>query len=123
MMNLTEKAKEVHKANVDKGFYEGKEKEFGTLLMLITSELSEALDADRLNLRADLNYFESLIKEGNPFKETFKETVKDTVEDELADALIRILDTCGYYGIDIQKHVDLKLKYNSTRERKHGKTY
>ena len=120
--NLTEWSKEIHKANVEKGFYE-EEKQFGTQIALIHSELSEALEADRHKIKADLYQFESLMEEGNEFVTTFKETVKDSVEDELADAMIRIMDTCGHLGIDIQKHIELKLRYNSTRAHKHGKNY
>ena len=56
-------------------------------------------------------------------KQTFEHHVKDTFEDELADAVIRILDLCGAKGIDIEKHIELKMKYNETRERMHGKKY
>jgi NTP pyrophosphatase (non-canonical NTP hydrolase) len=49
--------------------------------------------------------------------------IKDTVEDELADVIIRTLDLCGYLGIDIEKHVELKMRYNESREYKHGKNY
>lgn len=120
--DLTSWSKEVHQANVDKGFYE-KPKEFGTLLMLITSELAEALEADRHSMTADLNHFNELIDDGHDFVKVFKETVKDSIEDEMADALIRILDTCGYMKIDLQKHVELKLRYNATRAQRHGKKY
>jgi len=120
--NLTDWSKEIHSANVIKGFYD-EEKQFGTLIALIHSELSEALEADRHKIKADLYQFESLMDDGYEFVKTFKETIKDSVEDELADAIIRILDTCGKIGIDIHKHVELKLRYNSTRAYKHGKTY
>ena len=39
-------AKEIHKNNVSKGFYD-KEKNIGEMLCLIHSEVSEALEADR----------------------------------------------------------------------------
>lgn len=121
-INLTDLSKRIHKDNVDKGFYEEK-KEFGTCIALIHSELSEALEADRHKIKADLYQFESLIDDGSEFVTTFKETIKDSVEDELADAMIRIMDTCGNLGIDIHKHIELKLRYNKTRARKHGKSY
>lgn len=58
-----------------------------------------------------------------PFKQAFEDHVKDTFEDELADTVIRILDLCGARGINLEKHINLKLKYNRTRERMHGKNY
>jgi NTP pyrophosphatase (non-canonical NTP hydrolase) len=53
----------------------------------------------------------------------FKAVVKDTFEDEIADTIIRLFDLCGWLGIDIHKHIMLKLNYNSTRPYKHGKAF
>lgn len=39
---------------------------------------------------------------------------------ELADTVIRIMDTCGYLGIDLQKCMELKHEYNKTRPIRHG---
>lgn len=122
MLNLTEYAKDIHQANVSKGFYE-KPVEVGTHLMLITSELAEALEADRHHISADVSTYEENILNGLPFKEAFKLSIKDSYEDEIADAIIRLLDHCGYRGIDIDFHVREKLKYNKTREHRHGKKY
>ena len=122
-MNLSMFAKEIHKANKEKGFYD-KPVETGTSLMLITSELSEALEADRHNLRANRLAFEIDIEENNiDFDVAFKTHIKDTYEDEIADAIIRLLDLCGFKGIDIEFHVNNKLRYNSNRKRLHGKAY
>ena len=55
--------------------------------------------------------------------EEFEDAIKDTFEDEIADSVIRLLDMCGGLGIDIDTHVRLKLEYNKTRERLHGKKY
>ena len=122
MQDLTKYAKEIHQANVAKGFYE-KPVEVGTHLMLITSELAEALEADRHKLSADVDTFQQDLVEGNSFKDSFKANIKDSYEDEIADAMIRLLDHCGYRGIDIDFHIKEKLKYNETRPHKHGKKY
>lgn len=123
MLNLTEYAKEIHQANVAKGFYE-KPVEVGTHLMLITSELAEALEADRHHLSANVtNYIDDLENQGRDFSEAFKANIKDSYEDEIADAMIRLLDHCGYRGIDIDFHIKEKLKYNKTRAHRHGKNY
>jgi len=42
---------------------------------------------------------------------------------EIADTIIRLLDLCGAKDIDIEWHIEQKLKYNSTRERLHGKKF
>lgn len=110
-------AKEIHFANVAKGFYD-EEREIGTLLMLIVSEVAEAMEADRKNRYANL----SLLPNGFD-KGLFLENIKDTFEDEIADVFIRILDLCGHMNIDIEKHVELKLQYNKTRGYKHDKAY
>lgn len=89
-------------------------------LALIHSEISEALEADRKERGANLEAFDS---SADSFSEKFKAHIKDSFEDELADAVIRILDLCGWMDIDIQRHVELKMQYNSCRERMHGKTY
>ena len=122
-MNLNKIAKEIHEANVKKGFYD-KVPEIGTILMLVTSELAEALESDRKERFAKLSLFQQLIDSGEyTFQNAFEGTIKDTFEDEIADAMIRLFDLSGHLGIDIDKHIELKLKYNSTRPPKHGKKY
>jgi len=41
----------------------------------------------------------------------------------LADIMIRVMDLAAFKGIDLEKHIDLKMKYNSLRPHKHGKKY
>jgi NTP pyrophosphatase (non-canonical NTP hydrolase) len=115
MMNLNDLAQQIYIANKDKGFWD-KERNVGEVLMLIVSELGEALEAHRKNRVADWDAFENQ-------NITFAVAIKDSFEDELADAVIRILDYCGGTGIDIQRHIAEKLAYNATRERLHGKNY
>lgn len=122
-------AREIHKEARNKGFWDS-ERETGTLLMLCVSELSEALEADRKGRLANLKQFRIDMAQMNEYdnehgfrKLAFEHNVKDTFEDELADTVIRILDLCGARGIDIEKHINLKLEYNRSRERMHGKAY
>ena len=153
-------------------------------LCLVISELMEAVEADRKNIRADVKTF-SLFKERTyvSTSQLFDAFIKDTVEDELADAAIHILDLEGSLGenigtrfwfavnghqenavdyyrknhsfteiiyrivslltfpvrygealymlfvlaelmdFDLMEHIKLKMKYNRTRERLHGKRY
>ena len=53
----------------------------------------------------------------------FRSTIKDTFEDEIADAVIRLLDLSAGLNIDIEKHIEAKLKYNVSRPKLHGKAY
>ena len=129
MKTLNELRDEIHENAKNKGFWDSP-RETGTLLMLCVSELAEAMEADRVVKHSDTTGIDELIKEGytwddSPlsYKSYFERDVKDTFEDELADTIIRILDLCGARGIDIDKHIELKMKYNATRERLHGKKY
>ena len=107
-----------------KGFWD-KDREIGTLLMLITSELGEALEADRNNIRTNKKKLKQALQitDTHKFKRFFEENIKDTFEDELADVFIRLGDLCQGLNIDIEKHLELKMKYNQTRKHKHGKNY
>lgn len=42
------------------------------------------------------------------------------IASELADVIIRVLDICGHYGIDIEQVVAEKMAYNATRAHRHG---
>ena len=52
-----------------------------------------------------------------------EEKLQSQLEDELADAVIRICDLCGHLNIDLEKHIEHKLFYNSLRDERHGKRY
>lgn len=70
---------------------------FSQKLMLIVSELAEAMEGDRKGLMDD------------------KLPHRQMREVELADALIRICDTAGGYGMDLAGAVVEKLAYNAQR--------
>lgn len=111
---LNELAERIHKDNVERGFYDEK-REMGTLLMLIVSEVAEALEADRKDKHVNIHDIPEYCNPTN-----FKEHVKDTFEDEIADTFIRLFDLVGYLGIDIEAHIEAKLNFNKTRGYKHG---
>jgi len=136
-MNLTQLAQEIHQGNKQRGFYDNP-CEIGTMLMLVVSELGEAIEAHRTNKFAAYNqptknehadvftpaeYFADTLMQDKPDWKFFEKSVKDTFEDEIADAIIRLLDLCGYMKIDIDFHIRSKLLYNETRPKKHGKQY
>jgi len=116
----------AHAAAVAKGFYE-RPRELPELLMLIVSELAEAMEADRHGRHCIEPYsvVEALGYGNFDYDDIkrFQEGVKDTTQDELADAFIRLADLCGFYGIDIENHIKAKMAYNETRPRMHGKKY
>lgn len=132
---INEQSKQVLQNAIEKGFYEdGKATNIGERLALIHSEVSEALEADRKNRKADLEYFIKREKEiidsykgvmssldNTDFKNLFTQKIKDTFEDEMADVCIRVFDTCAFLKIDLEKHIELKMRFNSLREKMHGK--
>lgn len=115
-------ASEIHDNAADKGFYDTPP-ETGTSLMLIVSELGEAMEAHRKGDLGNIVNFNNMIKSGYSFKESFEANIKDSYPDELTDVLIRLLDYMKFIGMDIDRHTKLKMRYNSTRERLHGKRY
>lgn len=86
--------KEAYETAKSKGWHD-EPREMGTILALIHSEVSEALEADR---------------KGNT----------DNFVEELADVCIRIFDLCGFMGIDLESAISKKMEYNKTRTYKHG---
>ncbi len=93
--SLNELAKICHAIAVEKGFWE-KERNIGEALMLIVTELAEAMESHR-----------------HQDQENFKE--------ELADTFIRLLDLCGGLNIDIEEEIAKKSEKNKKRPYKHGK--
>lgn len=89
MKNLNELALEIYEANKAKGFWD-KERNYGEILMLVVSELGEAIEAHRKERFAKISL---------PCDDLeFDAFVKDTFEDEVADAFIRLMDVCGAAG-------------------------
>lgn len=88
-------------------------------LMLISSELSESMESLRKGKKSMIN--NELINEitnekDSMFQMKFIHHVKDTFEDELADTFIRLGDLCKKLDIDIDKYIDMKMRYNSIRK-------
>ncbi|MBD1229353.1 hypothetical protein [Xenorhabdus griffiniae] len=95
-MKLTELQQKIHQQNVEAGWWDNP-RERGTLLCLIHSEISEALEGERKNLMD--NHLPH----------------RPMAEVELADAVIRILDYAAAFGYDIEGAIAEKLEYNRHR--------
>jgi NTP pyrophosphatase (non-canonical NTP hydrolase) len=100
-MNLNDYARECHTAaskwwhDIHTG--ERIERNKGELLMLIVSEVAEAMESERKGTRDD------------------KLPDRHGAEVELADAVIRIFDYCGAYGYDLEGAYRAKMAYNASR--------
>lgn len=86
--------KQVQKNSKDKGFYDVEVSDEHKL-MLIISEVAEAVEADREGRFAQPMPEDWQTMNDEDFKMTFFPKVKDSLEDELADAVIRMMDS-GY---------------------------
>lgn len=94
---------EVHLNAKNHGFWD-KDREFGTLLMLIVREVSESLEEYRNNKPAIYHI------DGKP----------EGIAIELIDAVLRIMDLFGREGWDFQRALEIKHAYNLTRPHMHG---
>lgn len=94
-MKINEYSQLCHDTAKKKGFWDDP-RNVGEMLMLIVTELSEAMEAYR---------------------------TKDTegFNEEIADTFIRLFDLCGGMNIDIEKEIKKKMEANKNRPYKHGK--
>lgn len=99
-MNLNELKDRAYKIAKSHGWHDKKLSD-ETYLMLIITEIAEAVQADRDNRHADIEAFKKY-EDRIDFKENFERQIKNTVEDELADVVIRSLSFAGHRGWDLQ---------------------
>lgn len=107
MKGLNKLSKDIHEKILAKGFGD---RTFVEACMLIVTEVSEAVEEFRIGKKPNETYY----KEDKPSK-------PEGIPSELADVIIRVLDLCGEYDIDVESMLDEKLGFNQTREHKHGK--
>lgn len=135
----------VHQVALDKGWWEPQEqivalplqggpvtalvqRTFGDLVSLVHSEASEALEEHRAGHVPTEVYFTHPTGEVCHDQECVAlerglldaEVKPEGVPIELADVIIRVLDICGFYGIDIEEALRLKTAHNATRPYRHG---
>lgn len=103
-------------------------------LMLFVSEIAEALEELRKNDDPTHEYVTFTVTfNGVKFKNLSLEQAQalghnpdllqgkpEGVGPELADLVIRVIETCEEYGIDLSSQIDRKMAYNEGREIKHG---
>jgi len=95
-MDLEDYIFEAHKTACKKGFWDEEEPNYAEKIMLIVTELAEAIQEDR--------------KFQDP-------------DEEIADTFIRLFDLCGQYHPHIEEIIQEKMKYNKSRPYKHKRKY
>jgi NTP pyrophosphatase (non-canonical NTP hydrolase) len=120
-MDIKAVSNRIHENAKAKGFFdEGDKKNIGEMLMLIVTEVSEAMEADRNGHFYDKEVDFVTHNQGDFFESVFEGHCKNTFEDEMADIVIRVMDMCAFKGIDLEWHILQKIRYNETRPHKHG---
>lgn len=89
-----------------KGFWD-EERNKAEMIALMHSELSELLEAVRMTEEPQSEKLEGFTLQ----------------EEECADIIIRVLDYCGGFGLDIGGAVEAKLYFNKHRPDMHGKLF
>lgn len=106
-MNLKQLASAIHENATEKGWWmPSTPRSIGDQFSNFHAEISEAWEEYRKGREMNEVYYIDGKPEGIPI--------------ELADCLIRILDTCEAYNIDIEEAINVKMKYNQTRPYRHG---
>lgn len=122
-MNINDLVLEVHNNAKEHGWWNGPERTFGELIALCHSELSEALEEFRNGYDFKQTYY-SFGRQCQTNIPSYRNSVKidkpEGIPSELADVVIRIMDMCGHYGIDLEKAIMEKHEYNKSRPYKHG---
>lgn len=94
----------AHQIAKSKGWWD-KDRSVHEVLMLVVTEVSEACEEARVR---DIH-------------ENYMEGEKPCgFGSELADVVIRVMDLAEFCNINLFEHIDRKLKYNATREHRHG---
>jgi len=104
MKSIAKWCKEIHQVAVEHGWW-STDRQFPEIAALIHSEVSEAFE----EYRKTINH-PRYNPEGKPVGMDF----------ELADIVIRVMDYCEHFGIDLELAMKEKHEYNKGRSYRHG---
>lgn len=146
MRPLAQMQQQVREVNEANGWFDS-DRTFGEDIALLHSEASEMLEAYRENgteepprsvreeawgrngvpetVRylmdaVDANPHERFDKGDEVLLAQYGVVKPEGVGSEAADVLIRLLDTCERYGIDLDYEFERKIAFNATRGHRHG---
>jgi len=119
-MDIKEIAVIAHKNAIEKGFWDNNviNTAHNTPLVVIPS-----IGEQFANFHAEISEAWEEYRSGRGMNEVYFNDGSNKPEGipiELADCIIRILDTCEAYNIDIESAIKLKMDYNVTRSYRHG---
>lgn len=109
-MELRDWQQQVYATEKSKGWHEIQPvPTFGDRLALVVEELGEMMKEYRTHHEPTEIYF-------NPEKPSKPEGIPI----EAADVVIRVMNLCSHYGIDLEEAIRMKDAYNQTRQPLHG---
>jgi NTP pyrophosphatase (non-canonical NTP hydrolase) len=100
LLTINQLKQDCHANAVKKGFWD-EERNPAEAMMLVVCECAEVVEAMRV---------------GSGLQ-------SEKVGEECADIIIRMMDFCGGFGIDIETAIWNKMQYNKTRPIMHGKKF
>ena len=100
---------DIHDNAVAHGWWDD-DRSFGELIALVHSECSEALEDFRSGHGVCDKWVEARGDSAKPCG----------IPSELADIVIRVMDMCGRYGINLWDEIVSKHEFNKSRPYRHG---
>jgi NTP pyrophosphatase (non-canonical NTP hydrolase) len=104
-MTIDELIQEAYANAVAHGWHD-EPRSFPEILMLLVSEIAEAMEEFRSHKSVTDIYYVEGKPEGIPI--------------EIADLLIRVFDFCGDTGLPLREALEIKMKYNTGRSYRHN---
>jgi NTP pyrophosphatase (non-canonical NTP hydrolase) len=123
MLDIKTLAKEIRENNAEKGWEAAGSERFMAVMMLIVSEVSEAVEEFRDGHDLNKVYFRAPDAPKGFDVSTYQDsyfTKPEGVPIEMADTIIRILDWCEANRVDIEDALLRKMEYNKSRSFRHG---
>jgi NTP pyrophosphatase (non-canonical NTP hydrolase) len=113
---FNELAQEIHAWARDKGFYD---RETHVVRDPVTGDVearitNPSMPAEKLML---------IVSECAEVLEALRDGDDDNEHEEVADIVIRVLDYCGWRGIDLDAEIEKKMARNRERPHLHGRTF